>query len=59
MQIDIWKTKGNEIRSNMRWNWNEPMKCETEIHNDNNYNDDDSYDLVNGVSASHVGFGSL
>jgi len=57
MKIDIWKTNGNANRSNMRWNWNEPMKFETEIHNDINYNDDDSY--VTGASASHVGFGSL
>jgi hypothetical protein len=35
------------------------MKFETEFHNDGNYNDDDSYDLVIGASASHFGFGSL
>jgi hypothetical protein len=35
------------------------MKFETEFHNDDNYNDDDSYDLVIGAFASHFEFGSL
>ena len=35
------------------------MKFETEFHNDDNYSDDDSYDLVTGALASHFGFGIL